>query len=63
MIVTASFKMDSPNIKAKRFLSQFISLNIDNTVTGSVELINAPNATLALSPKSYYLIIISSLTY
>ena len=52
MIATASFKIDSPNIIAKRCLSTFISLKIDKTETGSVAEIKAPNAKLAPSVKS-----------
>lgn len=51
MIAIASFRIDSPNINAKRFLSQFSSLKIESTATGSVELINDPNAKLPANPR------------
>jgi len=51
MIAIASFRIDSPKINAKRFLSQFSSLKIESTATGSVELINDPNAKLPLNPR------------
>jgi len=53
MIAIASFRIDSPKINAKRFLSQFSSLKIESTATGSVELFNDPNAKLPLSPRFY----------
>lgn len=54
MIAIASFRIDSPNINAKRFLSQFSSLKIESTATGSVELINDPNAKLPANPRFYF---------
>lgn len=48
MIETASFRIDSPNIKENNVLFTPTSLKIDNTATGSVADINAPNAKQAV---------------
>ena len=40
---TASFRIDSPNIRANSVLSASAYLNIDSTATGSVAEMRDPN--------------------